>query len=853
MTPWWWRPEIRTTSPEETIRTKYMSFRHLLAQNNDCLEILAGIQEDLQYVPPSRSVLSERIDLVLSKLENVVATLERLTGSGLSHLLEAVRAQREEVESYLAACDELPKPPLARSLSEVDMHSASEVGGKAAALGEIRNKLMFPVPDGFVLTAEAYRQFCGIPLWRQLRDATRNLDLNDLQELERVSTGLAELVRQSPLPRAVEVALLERAQALQSPGAGFAVRSSAVGEGGERTFAGQFLSVLNVPIGEIVEAYRAVIGSRFSEKALFYRLTAGLPEVECPMAVLCLRIIPARAAGIMYTRDPKSPKSDRLWITATHGLGLDIASGRAPADLFVVSRKHPYSVVEQTIARKEEQIALAESGGVKSERVCNGLADSPSLTAAQLQALTSWAIRIENHFGCPQDVEWVLDEEGRLWIVQSRPLALADSGAMRLKLRSREDPILAGGYTVYPGRVSGTVHLAADANSLRATPQGAILFLRKASPEIIEVFPRISGLVAEWGNLTGHAAALLRESAIPSVFQLAGAFEKLRDGELVSLDAVQPRVYAGELWPARNFELPEIERFREGSSDPINSRVLTLHLLDPTAFNFRPAGCKSAHDVLRFCHEKAIEAMFALNDNQVALGLHSAKKLLTPAPVNLHVLDLGGGLAPELAAAGEVTPDQILSRPFQALWRGVTHPGVTWTREIPASLDGLASVMATSLTATAGPMRALGEKSYLLVADEYMNLNSRLAYHFTLVDACVSEVPGNNYISFRFAGGGAARRRRNLRACFIETCLAHYGFQVDRRGDLVNAWYKKAPAVQTEANLDMLGRLMACSCQLDMYMTSHAAVGWYVQQFLAGNYAFQYCEQSPEQHKTVAS
>ncbi len=853
MTPWWWRQEKQSTSPEQTIRTKYTSFRHLLSQNNDCLEILAGIQEDLQYAPASRRVLGERIDLVFSKLENVVTTLERLTETAFPHLLATVRAQREEVESYLGACDELVKPPLARSLSEVDIHSAPEVGGKAAALGEIRNKLLLPVPDGFVLTAEAYRQFCGIPLWKQLRDTTRNLDLNDLQELERVSSRLGELVRRCPIPRAVEVALTERAQALQTPEAGFAIRSSAVGEGGERTFAGQFLSILNVHLEEIVEAYRKVVESRFSARALFYRLSAGLPEIECPMAVLCLRVIPARAAGIMYTRDPKNPRSDMLWITATRGLGLDIASGRAPADLFVVSRKHPHLVVEQNIAHKGEQIALVGSGGVQRQEIRDDLANTPSLTSEQLQTLTSWAIRIENHFGCPQDVEWVLDEESRLWIVQSRPLALADSGTVRLKSRNRAEPILSGGRTVYPGRVSGTVHLAADTTSLNATPQGAILFLRKASPEIIEVFPRISGLVAEWGNLTGHAAALLRESAIPSVFQLPGAFEKLHNGEQVSLDAVQPRVYAGNFWPARNFELPEVERFREGPSDPLNSRVLTLHLLDPTAFNFRPAGCKSAHDVLRFCHEKAIEAMFEVNDSEISRGLHYAKKLLTPAPVNLHVLDLGGGLAPGNVSETEVTPDQIVSRPFQALWRGVTHPGVTWTREIPASLDGLASVMATSLTANAGPIRALGEKSYLLVADEYMNLNSRLAYHFTLVDACVSDVPGNNYVSFRFAGGGAARHRRNLRACFIEACLAHYGFRVDRRGDLVNAWFKKAPAAQTEANLDILGRLMACSCQLDMYMTSNTVVSWYVQQFLTGNYAFQWSDQSAEQPKAVAS
>jgi pyruvate,water dikinase len=136
-------------------------------------------------------------------------------------------------------------------------------------------------------------------------------------------------------------------------------------------------------------------------------------------------------------------------------------------------------------------------------------------------------------------------------------------------------------------------------------------------------------------------------------------------------------------------------------------------------------------------------------------------------------------------------------------------------------------------------MRPLGGFSYLLVADEYMNLNSRLAYHYSLVDACLSEAPGSNYISFRFEGGGSTRERRSLRACFLETCLLRYGFRVHRRHDLVNAWFRKAPAEQTAERLDVLGRLIACSSQLDMYMTSREVMNWYVAQFVAGNYTLE--------------
>jgi len=225
----------------------------------------------------------------------------------------------------------------------------------------------------------------------------------------------------------------------------------------------------------------------------------------------------------------------------------------------------------------------------------------------------------------------------------------------------------------------------------------------------------------------------------------------------------------------------------------------------------------------------------------------ATRRLRTELPLNFYVLDLGGGLALEDPEAKEITPHQVASRPFRALWLGISHPQVSWRREMPASLSDLASVMAGSLTSYGGSMRALGERSYLLVADEYLNLNSRLAYHFSLVDACLSNNPGNNYISFRFAGGGATRQRRNLRAGFIDACLTHYGFRVDRRGDLVNAWFKKAPAEETQASLDILGRLMACSSQLDMYMASPEVSKWYIEQFLAGNYGFRVREDGADQ------
>ncbi|OYV73899.1 MAG: hypothetical protein B7Z74_03150, partial [Deltaproteobacteria bacterium 21-66-5] len=353
-----WRPGRRGAagegpSTEERIRSKYQSFRSVLSLNNECLELMAGLQEDMQFVPPRRDVLGARVGTICDKAEQIVSTLEGLMGKPSPVLSGAVRAQRREVETYIAGLQELVPRRLSAWLNELNAAHEEEAGGKAAALGEVRNRLGLPVPDGYVLTTEAYRQFCGLPLWREIRDAVRELDPSDLDALREASRSLTEKILAAPVPRAVEVAITERAKALAGSGLGLTVRSSAVGEGGDRTFAGQFLSLVNVPADGLVEAYKRVVASRFSERALFYRLSAGLSEVDSPMAVLVLPTLRAKAAGILYTRDPRNPRSTQLWVTATRGLGLDMASGRTSADLYVVSRSRTHAVLERRLVQKE--------------------------------------------------------------------------------------------------------------------------------------------------------------------------------------------------------------------------------------------------------------------------------------------------------------------------------------------------------------------------------------------------------------------------------------------------------------------------------------------------------------------
>jgi len=824
-------------SAEERLRRKYDCFRRLLSLNNDCLDLMATLQEDLQYVLPRAQIVAPRIATFFEKSKRIAVELEQLTGREQPALLRALASQREEVERYVARSG-VTDPRLAARLDELDAGCAAEAGGKAAVLGEIKNRLRLPVPDGFVITTEAYRRFCESAIWRKMRGLTRDLDPGNAQAMAVSARQLEDLVLALELPRAVEVAIAGRAALACGGSSGLAIRSSAVGEGGVHTFAGQFLTMLNVPPAEAPAAYRQVVAARYSERALSYRLALGIAEAESPLAVLFMPMVPAKAAGILYTGNPTNRRAPEIWITATRGLGLDIASGGTPADLFVVSRKFPHRLLESRLSEKREQSFARAGGGLERLPLSGAEALGPSLRPEELRILAAWAVKIEDHLGAPQDIEWALDEEDQLWILQSRALAIAQSGWRKGGARPKGEAILSGGQTVYPGRVSGRVCLARDACALSQVPLHSIVFLERASPEIARILSRAEGVVAEWGNVAGHAATLLRESRVPAVFLMRGAFERLKDGDEVSLDASQAKVFAGTFWLPRERAAPE-DRLEAGMrSDPISRRILALNLVDPSRAGFRARACKSAHDVLRYCHEKGVEAMFACDDAEVRLGSGLCKKLVTSLPLNILALDLGGGLS-ETAVAPSIQPEQVVSRPFRALWNGFVHPDVKWTREMPVSFGDLASVFASSFSTSSYTTRALGERSFLLVARDYLNLNARLAYHFTLIDACLSDVPQNNYVSFRFAGGGSTRSRRSLRACFIDACLSRYGFQVNRRNDLVNAWLKGLPAETMAGKLDILGRLTACACQLDMYLASHEIMQWYVEQFLAGNYGFE--------------
>lgn len=805
-------------------RHRYEGFRNLLEMNSELLELLADLEADLRNVPLGETLVRDPMLRLLDGTRLLADTLNVLTDGRFSDLYEVHQRIEERIRGLLRTSQTAACPPLAYALSGVGKGDERSVGGKAASLGAVRAALPEHVPDGFVIGIEAYWLFMRQgDVWPRLRGLLADLDVITNGALFRERTrAIREVLATLPVPDPVTTAIQESVAAFPGPRPAFwAVRSSGVGEDGTASFAGQFESILSVPVEGLGEAYRAVLASRFSDRAVTYRLVGGFREVETPMAVLFLPMLAARSAGVMYTRDPQDPAADRMLVNSIWGLADRLVAGRVAADTFRIRRSPPGELIERQIVEKDAG---------------EGREGMPSLTEVELQTLGRLALDVEAIFGRPQDIEWVLDTHGKLWVVQSRALKITTEPEVVREASRPHVLLLEGGVTIAPGRAVGSVQLLASLEDLARIKEGIVLVAPQAVPELSGALPRLAGLIATRGNPAGHLAALLREFGIPSLFGLAEAPVVLSPGQEVGLDATARKVYEGTPWPeVRERVVARLRQIRERPvPNPLHDPVLQLNLTDPLSLGFRPSRCRSLHDVIRFCHEKAVAALFDTSDRQMASFGRRPLTLKTEATLPFVVLDLGGSIDAESCADGAVIPDAIRSRPFQALWQGVTTPGVNWAGRSTVSLRGFASVVMAQ-QASVG-LRALGDQNYILVSPDYLNMNARLAYHFAMIDAWVEETPENNFVNFRFRGGGASAERRDLRGRFLSEVLLRSGFNLDRRGDLVTAWLRRYPGKPSEDGLTLLGRLMGCARQFDMILDSEAGVKHYVERFLRGEY-----------------
>ncbi|MBA3036376.1 MAG: hypothetical protein FP814_07775 [Desulfobacterium sp.] len=305
------------------------------------------------------------------------------------------------------------------------------------------------------------------------------------------------------------------------------------------------------------------------------------------------------------------------------------------------------------------------------------------------------------------------------------------------------------------------------------------------------------------------------------------------------MDAYSGRVYQGRVTELESFQntgqfpmknTPVYNILRE-----VSDWVVPLNLMDARSPNFTPASCKSLHDISRLVHEFSYSEMFQLSDF-VSDRKGIAFKLKCAIPLDLYVIDLGGGLTENNQDFKDIHPDKIASVPFKALLNGILHEDFHQTQLRPIEFKGFMSVMREQMLSPPSVVERFGDRSYALISDKYLNFSSRVGYHYSILDTYCSQTVNMNYITFSFKGGAADDTRKNRRVRAIALILQASDFAVEVTGDKVDARYQKHEKTLIEQKLDMLGRLLQFTRQMDMLMTNEASVDALSKNFLAGKY-----------------
>jgi len=832
---------------QQPLQDKYRHFRALLNHNRDALRHMAEL-ERLYYSdhPIDQRTVESHHGQLREHVQGLVAALNALTGDRFAALADACRTIDDGIAQVLApqasgpgSADVLPLEGIG-----ADMHA--RIGGKAAGLALMKNVLHLPVPEGFVITAGATARFLATDgLLDRIRTELARLSPEDLAGLEAGSVTIRRMVLETALPADLAGAIAAAYAGLEArtcSAVRIAMRSSAVGEDGAASFAGQYATILNVTRAGLADAFRQVVASKYSPRAISYRQLLGLDDADTPMCVIGLAMIDAKASGVMYSLDPEALNDRHVKISSLWGLGEQLVGGNATPDEFLVDKK-TRDVVARRIAQKAAALIPLAAGGTRLEAMQAERQSLPSLDDSILRQLCAAAGRIEAHEGSAQDIEWAIDAADRLYFLQTRPLHLAPQAepAPDDDLAGL-DILLSAGIAASRGLAAGRVHVARDERSLGAIPDHAILVTPTAAPAFAAVMGRIAALVTDVGSITSHLASVAREFGIPAIMGAGAATATLAQGEEVTVVAGnRSAVVRGTPHRLRERMRPARKRYVGSPAHKklraLLDRVVPLNLTDSRSPDFAPGHCRSYHDVVRFCHELAMRAMFDLSAD--ADGAGAAVKVATHLPLAVHVIDLGGGLRPSppsRTARKAIVPEDFTSVPLQAIWTGLTHPGVSWEGTVNFAASRFMSLMASIATSELGPEP--GGDSYALVSRDYLNFSAKFGYHFATIDALCGDDASHNYVAMQFAGGAGNFFGRSLRIRFLGTVLERLGFQIELQGDLIEASFNRHGPEATQERLDQLGRLLASCRLLDMTLANEDAVSTFADAFMAGNYDF---------------
>jgi len=429
------------------------------------------------------------------------------------------------------------------------------VGGKCANLGELLGQIGVPVPNGFAVSARAYQVFLkDTGAAKKINALLSGTDTADLESLQDVSRKIRKHVEGLSMPAKMEKAILKAYQALckqvGKKAVAVAVRSSATAEDlPGASFAGQQDTFLNVTQKTLLKSVRQCWSSLFTPRAIVYRKEKGFSEDDVLISVAVQEMVFSEASGVMFTLEPVSGDKDKVIIDASWGLGEAIVSGQVTPDEYVVE-KDTFRILDKQIFRKSKQIVSDKKGSTKWVNVPKKMQERPALSDEAIIRLAQYGVQIENHYGSPQDIEWAVDKDGRIFILQARPETVHGAkGDVKREERGdfMEEDILLRGMGVSPGQGSGRVQIMPDVKDISNFEKGGVLVTKMTTPDWVPAMRIASAIVTNLGGKTCHAAIVSRELGVPCIVGTEHATEVLTDGEMVTVDGQRGLVFKGAI------------------------------------------------------------------------------------------------------------------------------------------------------------------------------------------------------------------------------------------------------------------------------------------------------------------
>ena len=474
---------------------------------------------------------------------------------------------------------------------DIGKKDINKAGGKGANLGEMF-QIGIPVPNGFVVTADTYFKFVeSAGIKPQLIQALANLDVDNSKALTEAAAACRQLIINAPFPVDIKTAITNAYHQLGKDQL-VAIRSSATAEDlPEASFAGQQESYMNIKgAAEVIKTTQLTWASLFEDRAVFYRTQQGFDHLSVGIAIPIQIMVDSAASGVMFTLEPVTNDQSVISIEAVLGFGDAIVSGSITPDQYIIDKK-TLTIKDKKIVSQTRMLVKHNAAGKQAKpfrpgseqywiNVPSSQKTKPKISDSNIITLAQLGLKLEEHYHHPQDIEWAINHNGSVFIVQTRPVTTINHSTNQSSVNSAPttpispptklpNPILEG-LGASPGIATGPIKNIKDASQINQVKPGDILVTGMTTPDFVPAMRRAVAVITDFGGRTSHAAIVSRELSIPAIVGTEKATKILKTGQTVTVNGRAGLIYTGKV---NILDTPPVSIPTPNSSDTTRTKV----------------------------------------------------------------------------------------------------------------------------------------------------------------------------------------------------------------------------------------------------------------------------------------